>query len=76
MPAMKQMKMKTKMDRTTVTCTDTESVVGADILSQSDKRLKVAVDGTAFTLTMFKKTRSNKLYVGNMGGLEFTSTGD
>lgn len=64
------------MDRTTVTCTDTDSIVGADILSQTDKRLEVAVDGTDFKLSMFKRTPSEKLYIGNLGGLEFTSTGD
>ncbi len=64
------------MDRTSITCTDTETTVGADVLSQSDRRMEIAVDGTDFKLRMFKNTPADKLYVGNMGGLEFTSTGE
>lgn len=64
------------MDRTKVTCIDTGTTIGADILSRTDRRLEVAVDGTAFKLKLSKRTPSDKLYVGHMSALEFTSTGD
>lgn len=64
------------MDRTTVTCTDTDMVVGADILDKTSRRLKVAVDGTQTSLTMTKNDPNNRLYIGTMAGFEFTSTGD
>ncbi len=64
------------MDRTTVTCTDTDKVVGADILDKTGRRLKVAVDGTQTSLTMTKSDPNNRLYIGTMAGFEFTSTGD
>lgn len=64
------------MDRTTVTCTDTDMVVGADILDKTSRRLKVAVDGTQTSLTMTKSDPNKRLYIGTMAGFEFTSTGD
>ncbi len=64
------------MDRTTVTCTDTDMVVGADILDKSSRRLKVAVDGTQTSLTLTKNDPNDRLYIGTQAGFEFTSTGD
>lgn len=64
------------MKRTTVTCTDTDGSVGADILSRSDRTLKVALDGTSLTLVLKKRDPSHRYYVGSRNGLEFTSTGE
>lgn len=64
------------MDRTTVTCTDTDSTVGADILDKSSRRLKVAIDGTQTSLTLTKGDPHDRFYVGTQAGFEFTSTGD
>ncbi len=64
------------MDRTTVTCTDTDKVVGADILDKSDRYLKVVVDGSELSLVLRKNDPYDRLYVGTQAGFEFTSTGD
>ena len=64
------------MSKTIVKCIDTNKEVGADILSRSDKVLKVALDGTTLALTLYKRTAGDKLYVGNSSGLEFSSTGE
>jgi len=64
------------MNRTTITCTDTDVAHGADILEKSDKRMKVAIEGTNVAISLFKNDPNDKVYVGNFGGLEFTSTGD
>jgi len=49
------------------------TVIG-DILQRSDKRIRVALQGTNMTLTM---TRDDvrRPYVGNAAGLEFTTMG-
>lgn len=62
-------------EKTTVTCTDTDKTVGADILAKSDRQLKVALDETDITITLFKQTPTQRLYVGKKLGLEFTSAG-
>lgn len=64
------------MDQTTVTCTDTGTVCGADILSKSDRRIQVALHDTDLTLVLMKDTPSSRLYMGSKSGLEFTSTGN
>lgn len=64
------------MDRTIVTCTDTDNTVGADILSKTSRRLSVAVDGTQTSITLTKNDPNDRLYIGTQAGFEFTSTGD
>lgn len=64
------------MDRTTVTCTNTDQTVGADILEKSGRRLKIAVDGTKSSMLLTKKDPNDRYYVGTLAGFEFTSTGD
>ena len=64
------------MAKTIVKCIDTNKEVGADILSKNDRVLKVALDGTTLSLTLYKKSPADKHYVGNGSGLEFTSTGE
>ncbi len=62
------------MDRVKVVNTNNGRTVEADVLQRSDKRLRVALVGTAITLTM---TRDDirRPFVGSMNGLEFTSVG-
>mgnify|MGYP001170538041 FL=1 len=59
------------MEQIILTCTDNGKTKTADILSKSDKYLKVVVEGTTMTIEL---TRSdlNRPYVGNKAGLEFT----
>lgn len=64
------------MDRTFVTCTDTDSTVGADVLEKSDRYIKVALDGATIALKLFKDTPTTRVYVGCMFGMEFTTTGE
>jgi len=64
------------MDKTTITCTDTGVSHGADILEESDRRLKVAIEGTQVAITLSKQNPNDKVYVGRYSGLEFTSTGE
>jgi hypothetical protein len=59
------------MEKITITCSDNGKTKTADVLSQSDKYLKVVVEGTTMTVELFR-TDVNKPYVGNKAGLEFT----
>ena len=45
-------------------------------MKKSDKFLEVAVEGTNTKVTLKKKTPVDKIYIGRMAGLEFTSTGE
>ena len=62
------------MERCNVTNTNTGKTIGADILSRSDKQIKVALDGTKFSLMLYRSD-VRRPYVGNMSGMEFTSNG-
>lgn len=64
------------MDKTEVTCTDTDQVMGADVLDKSSRRLKVAVDGSNMSITLTKKDPHDRYYIGSAAGFEFTSTGE
>lgn len=64
------------MAKTTVTNTQTNVTIGADILSKNDRHMKVAVDGTTSTINLHKKTPDDKVYVGQLAGMEFVSTGE
>lgn len=64
------------LKRTTVIRTDNDAAAGADVLSKSDRRLEVALDGTSFKLVLSKNTPHQRHYVGNLHGIEFTSTGE
>jgi hypothetical protein len=59
------------MEKITITCSDNGKTKTADVLSHSDKYLKVVVEGTTMTVELFR-TDVNKPYVGNKAGLEFT----
>lgn len=62
------------MDTCKVINTNNGRTVIGDILQRSDKRIRVALQGTNMTLTM---TRDDvrRPYVGNAAGLEFTTMG-
>ena len=64
------------MNRTTVTCTDSENIVEADILDKSDRYLKVVIDGSNEPIELYKDTPTARVYVGYLFGMEFTSEGD
>ena len=59
------------MEKITITCADNGKTKVADVLSQSDKYLKVVVEGTTMTIELFRSDL-NKPYVGTKAGLEFT----
>jgi len=63
------------MDIVKITCTDTDKTLNGDVLRKSDKFIEVAVEGTGAKLRLSKKTPHDKLYIGRLAGLEFTSTG-
>jgi len=60
------------MDRINITCTDTGKTVGADVLSRSNNRLEVAVDGSKMKITLHRN-KATKPYVGTVGKMEFTA---
>jgi len=57
-----------------VHCTDNDKVKKAEVLSRSDKYMKVVFEGTTMTLELLRQD-VNKPYVGNKAGLEFTYNG-
>jgi len=59
------------MEKITITCSDNGKTKTADVLSHSDKYLKVVVEGTTMTIELFRSD-VNKPYVGTKAGLEFT----
>tara|TARA_Y100001949_G_C15753310_1_gene228826 strand:- start:197 stop:391 length:195 start_codon:yes stop_codon:yes gene_type:complete len=59
------------MDQIEIRCTENGKTKTADVLSQSDKHLKVVVEGTQITIEMFRSD-VNKPYIGHKSGLEFT----
>ena len=59
------------MEKITITCSDNGKTKTADVLSHTDKYLKVVVEGTTMTIEMFRSDL-NRPYVGTKAGLEFT----
>ena len=59
------------METTTIICSDNGKSKKADVLSKTDKYMKVVVEGTTMTIEM-SRSDLNKPYVGNKAGLEFT----
>lgn len=62
------------MEQCDVTATRTGRKVRADILSRSDKSIKVVLVGSDITLIL-NRTDLRKPYVGNKNGMEFTTNG-
>ena len=61
------------MEQIQITCTENGLVKTADVLSQSDKYMKVVVDGTQIAIELYRSD-VNKPYIGHKSGLEFTWT--
>ena len=59
------------MDSIEVICTDNGKTKTAEVLSKSDKHIKVVFEGTTITLELFRAD-VNKPYIGHKSGLEFT----
>ena len=62
------------METIEIHCTDNDKVKTAEVLSRTDKHMKVVFEGTTMTLELMRKDL-NKPYVGNKAGLEFTYDG-
>ena len=63
------------MEQCSVYCVNTEKDAVADILERNDKRIKVAMVGTDFTIVL-TRTDNRSPYVGFVGSLEFETFGD
>ena len=59
------------MEQIQLTCSINGKTKTADVLSRSDKFLKVVVEGTTMPIEL-TRTDLNRPYVGNKAGLEFT----
>ena len=59
------------MEKITITCSDNGKTKTADVLSHTDKYLKVVVEGTTMTIEL-SRNDLNRPYVGTKAGLEFT----
>ena len=62
------------METIEIHCTDNDKIKTAEVLSRTDKYMKVVFEGTTMTLELMRKDL-NKPYVGNKAGLEFTYDG-
>lgn len=62
------------MDTVTITSTDTEKSVKADVIQRSEKRLVVSPKGTDLRLTL-TRADTRRPYIGFMHGVEFLSKG-
>ena len=59
------------MENITITCIDNGKTKTAEVLSKTDKYMKVVIEGTTMTIELTRKDL-NKPYIGNKAGLEFT----
>ena len=59
------------MDKVNIICTNNGKTKIADVLSKSDKHMKVVVEGTQIAIDMHRTT-INMPYTGHTAGLEFT----
>ena len=64
------------MELIEITCTDNNKTLKASVMKKSDRFLEVVVEGTNTKVILSKKTPVDKVYIGRMAGLEFTSTGE
>jgi len=58
------------METIILTCIDNGKTKTAEILSKTDKYMKVVIEGTTMTIELARKDL-NKPYIGNKAGLEF-----
>ena len=59
------------MDRVEITCVDNGKTKMVEVLSKTDKYMKVVIEETTMTIELTRKDL-NKPYIGNKAGLEFT----
>ena len=59
------------MENIEIYCTDNGKTKMAEVLSKTDKYMKVVFEVTTITLEMFRSD-VNKPYTGNKSGLDFT----
>ena len=62
------------MSTVQIKCTDNDKVVAADVLTRSEKSIRVALPGTSIVLNL-SRTDVRKPFVGSRGGMEFTTRG-
>ena len=60
------------MEQIIITCIDNGMNKEADVLSRTDKYMKVAVQGTTMTIEL-TRTDLNRPYIGTKAGLEFSN---
>jgi len=58
------------MEQIEIVCIDNGKTKTADVLSRTDRYLKVVLEGTTMTIEL-SRTDVNKPYVGTKAGLEF-----
>jgi hypothetical protein len=54
-----------------IRCTNNDKTKTAEVMQQTDKYMKVIVEGTQIAIELFRED-VNKSYTGHMSGLEFT----
>lgn len=59
------------MDRVEITCVDNGKTKMVEVLSKTDKYMKVVIEETTMTIELTRKDL-NKPYIGNKAGLDFT----
>ena len=59
------------MENVEIVCTDNDKTKIVEVLSKTDKYMKVVVEGTTMTIELFRKDL-NRPYIGNKAGLEFS----
>jgi hypothetical protein len=59
------------LEQIIITCIDNGMNKEADVLSRTDKYMKVAVQGTTMTIEL-TRTDLNRPYIGTKAGLEFS----
>jgi len=59
------------MEKIEIHCIDNGKTKIVEVLSRTDKNIKVVFEGTTMTLELSRKDL-NKPYIGNKAGLEFT----
>jgi hypothetical protein len=63
------------MRQCTLYCVDTEKDVTADVLEETDRRLKVAIVGTDITIVL-SRTDIRYPYIGHAHNMEFETFGE
>ena len=58
------------MEKITITCTNNHKTKQAEVLRQTDKFIKVVLEGTQIAIEMYRKD-VNKPYIGHTAGLDF-----